>query len=536
MTMNPTLARPDAVRTALSDRTRFQAIALLISLSGQAILLVLMLHATNGVLNYTLDDPYIHLALAEHLVDGHYGINVGENASPSSSILYPFLVAAGLLLGLGQYAPLGLNIIGALGCAWLLSGLLWDALGKSTSGRVPMIGIFALPFLLLSINGYALGFTGMEHTLHIWASLAIIHGLIAMGRNGAAPLFLLVACVVAPLLRFEGVALSGAALIAIGLHGHWRSASATGALIVALFTTYVTVMLSLGLPPMPSSVMVKSGPTAAVVASRFDAIAFELLYGLKSSLTNRQGVILAGLIVLALLGTIKGDRSATSRSVAYVAIAAGAAHLLVGRYDWFFRYEVYIIATLIAANLHIWAPVLGAAKRRIATPALLILVLPIMGYTYFVGTTLTPSAARNIYEQQFQMHRFSTEYFVEPVAVVDLGWVAYDNPSYVLDLWGLGNEEARQAYRTEGRTPAPLRRLTQKAGVSYVMLFEEVFPDGLPAEWCLIGQLDTPVVTSSHGTVEFFLIDPAKEEEMRSAIHAFAATLPERVSLETFGC
>lgn len=59
---------------------------------------------------YTLDDPYIHLSLAENLLRGHYGVNLDEVASPSSSILYPFLLAC------------------ALGEAWLISGFFWDAL------------------------------------------------------------------------------------------------------------------------------------------------------------------------------------------------------------------------------------------------------------------------------------------------------------------------------------------------------------------------------------------------------------------------
>mgnify|MGYP001017862235 CR=1 FL=1 len=50
-----------------------------------------------GFFFYTLDDPYIHLALAENILRGHYGINLDEPSSPSSSIVYPFLVAATML-------------------------------------------------------------------------------------------------------------------------------------------------------------------------------------------------------------------------------------------------------------------------------------------------------------------------------------------------------------------------------------------------------------------------------------------------------
>jgi hypothetical protein len=61
--------------------------------------LVLVLRAIGGAFGFSLDDPYIHLALASHILDGHYGINPNEAAAPSSSILFPFLVATLLKLG-----------------------------------------------------------------------------------------------------------------------------------------------------------------------------------------------------------------------------------------------------------------------------------------------------------------------------------------------------------------------------------------------------------------------------------------------------
>jgi hypothetical protein len=40
---------------------------------------------------------------------------------------------------------------------------------------------------------------------------------------------------------------------------------------------------------------------------------------------------------------------------------------------------------------------------------------------------------------------------------------------------GLGSETARQLFSAEGRTPGPIRRMTTDAGVTYAMLYEEVF-------------------------------------------------------------
>jgi hypothetical protein len=114
--------------------------------------------------------------------------------------------------------------------------------------------------------------------------------------------------------------------------------------------------------------------------------------------------------------------------------------------------------------------------------------------------------------------------------------VTYRNDEYVLDLWGLGSEIPRQLFNPEGRTPRPIRRMTTDAGVTYAMLYEEVFDDGLPPEWRLIAQLSTSQVTASFGTVEFFLIDPDKEDLMRSTLQAFAPTLPDASTIAVFDC
>ncbi|MEL6611591.1 MAG: hypothetical protein AAFQ53_05825, partial [Bacteroidota bacterium] len=58
-----------------------------------------VLTVTDGDFVYPLDDPYIHLAVAENLTQGHYGLNLAEPSSPASSVVWPGLLALGLALG-----------------------------------------------------------------------------------------------------------------------------------------------------------------------------------------------------------------------------------------------------------------------------------------------------------------------------------------------------------------------------------------------------------------------------------------------------
>ncbi len=88
--------------------------AYVIFLVSFIMLLSLSLILTDGNLIYSLDDPYIHLALAENILKGHYGVNLSEFSSPSSSILWPFLLAP--FQAIDEYAvtPLILNFFSAL--------------------------------------------------------------------------------------------------------------------------------------------------------------------------------------------------------------------------------------------------------------------------------------------------------------------------------------------------------------------------------------------------------------------------------------
>ena len=59
------------------------ALALCAGLVFPALLAIAAVLAGNGgAFAYPLDGPYIHLALAEQILHGHYGLNPGEPASP----------------------------------------------------------------------------------------------------------------------------------------------------------------------------------------------------------------------------------------------------------------------------------------------------------------------------------------------------------------------------------------------------------------------------------------------------------------------
>ena len=97
----------------------YVGIAFLVCLILIEFVSIMMLN--NGLLVYTLDDPYIHLALAENIKQGHYGINIGEFSAPSSSALWPFILAP---FSSYPYSAFFLNVVSAIASIIVLVKIL----------------------------------------------------------------------------------------------------------------------------------------------------------------------------------------------------------------------------------------------------------------------------------------------------------------------------------------------------------------------------------------------------------------------------
>jgi hypothetical protein len=161
---------------------------------------------SDGHLVYTLDDPYIHLAVAENILQGGYGVNENHFSSPSSSILFPLLLAGTEFIGLGTWGPLAINLL-AMGAAVFTLGLL---LTRHVLPDTDISLSFALPgglAIAACMNAWGLPMTGMEHSLHVLGAVLFVLGFAEMERHKRVTWWLLVSIVAMPLLRFEGLAL-----------------------------------------------------------------------------------------------------------------------------------------------------------------------------------------------------------------------------------------------------------------------------------------------------------------------------------------
>ncbi|WP_122665366.1 hypothetical protein [Pseudomonas viridiflava] len=462
------------------------------------VFLVLATLAINGgMLMYTLDDPYIHIDLAKRIFSGHYGINPGEYSAPSSSILWPFLLAPFTPLGnFMLWVPLLLNI----GFSFLTCSLFNRLLPEiSLVHRLCILGGW-----FLATNFYGLMFNGMEHCLQIFLVTVIALGVLRkefyseqVTRNGVY-----LAILVLPLVRYEGLAVSLPVLLYLLCKGERLRPLMCGALLVSAVALFSLFLARLGVGYLPSSVIAKSD-TSGLSSIAMNAIGQFEKYG---------WIIVALLVMCAFMPNRK--------LLIMLLVTVTALHALFGKNGWFGRYEIYWLTFLGVFFLHLCITHLKARST-----AIIFALLP-LAFAQLVYTTLsTPLASAAVYNQQYPMSQVAQR-LNAPVAVNDLGLVALNSRQYVLDLWGLGNLEALKLRKTETGS-GWIKDLMDRKNVHYAFIYEEWFPER-PDNWIKVGELQmhVPKIATAFNHVAFYATDEVSAQTLKDVMQTYALEQP----------
>lgn len=460
------------------------------------LVLSFILYATHGHFTYTLDDPYIHIALAKNIWLGTYGINLGEPSAPSSSILWPFLLApCSSLGGLLEYMPLAIN----MGC---LCALVYVIDLMFADVKFPLRLLFAF-LILFSLNAYGLVFTGMEHSLQILLIALILLPFLKKNQSfsgqATTPAYAIAALILLPLIRYEGLAISMPMLGYLFLKGERGEASLAMGLLMSLVLGFSLFLHAKGLGFLPSSVLAKSGYSTG-------------LYSVVGNLLDnfRKYGFLTIPIAIILTGFWRKDRLWF-----WVILCATLLHFLFGKAGWFGRYEVYFLLFILLIGLRI---LINSGMNWF--PAML--CLPITFYSLAIPIIQTPLAASNIYNQQAKMAMIANK-LGEPVAVNDLGLMAWRSGRYILDLWGLGSIEALHD-RLSQNSPDWINLLMAKKSVKYAFIYDNWFKQK-PANWIKVGGLflNQTLITPGADTVALYAADSASADKLRAVLTPFMA-------------
>jgi hypothetical protein len=486
-----------------------------------------------GKFVYSLDDPYIHLALSERIAGGTYGINPGEPAAPSSSMLWPFLLAPFAAFSFFEYIPLIFNLLLTFAALFVYAQIARLAFTQLPLPFAEAGAAWLAVFLIPATNLVGLAFTGMEHSLQVFLCALIVLGLVSTLRSGSAPRWLAPVLVFAPWVRYECLAIVVPAVIILYLCRQRNTALISLFLTLAGLAAFSILLHSAGLGWVPASILAKFRFSEPLAGG--GALPQLIIEHIRHNLFLPQGITLA-VVGGGMLWRTLAQRA--NRLLGAFGAVAILFHLAGGQFGWWDRYEVYIVTTtlllLVVINGDWLAAMVSRVPPRLVIGILLVLSLP-TGILYTINFLHTPVASANIYEQQYQMHRFVLEYLHAPVAVNDLGWVAFRNPNYVLDLWGLASSEAL-ADRTGNTWDTQwMERLTRQHHVQLVMVYDTWF-HRLPQDWILLARLHLgwPKASAGGDTVSFYALDPSLAPELLRKLQEFQTTLPQGVRLELY--
>lgn len=505
---------------------RLATLAALTYLALATCLFFAILNRNGGQFTYALDDPYIHLALSEGIAHGHYGINPGEPASPSSSVLWPFLLAIFGRCSWQVYVPLGLNLLAGVAAAVLIGAAVarWAGPPATESANTERWrrGISVVGLIFIG-NLLGLTFVGMEHTLQVLLAGIGAWGLIDCLRGRQIPRWVLICTAVAPMVRYENLAITAA--LALALLG-WRQRGRAAALVAASLAPLLLFSLflhHLGLPWLPTSVLVKG--RMATSGASLERHGLTLAETAASETFAEPHRLLLLLLFLTLAALAWGERDRVRRFALGGAALATGLHLAIGRFHWFHRYEVYAVFFSALVILHV------AHERERGLLGWYVLGLLGCSFLYVQAFEDVPRSAGDVYREQYQMHRFVTEFYDGNFAVNDLGLVSYRRQpgTYVLDLWGLGSEEAA---RQRNKSTAWLDAVTRAHHVDLVMDYALWFSPP-PRQWRLLGEvcLEKLPVALGDPCVNYYATDPETSPDLQEQFDDFARTMPPGVTV-----
>ena len=475
---------------------------------------------TEGVFVYPLDDPYIHLSMAEQMVAGGYGVNAGEYASADSSLLFPVLLMPFSGTAFHAYLPLVYNAAGLLFSLVLLAKITFEA-GLAARKRVLIPLLIAAP---IALNFQGLALLGMEHMLHVATVLMALLGLMRWLKTDRINALLILAILLGPLLRYEGLGLSLVLSAAIFLSGRKTIGFALmlGAALPLL--AFGLWLQSLGLSALPNSVLAK----APIVKS--DASALWLI--LSSNFSTHGNPIFA-LFFIALSAVLSAlafwkwsDRPL--RVIALVAAAMAFGHAIFGKFGWSDRYEIY---ALTFACLSLIVVLLRAIPRlRVLSVAFLGVMSGLLVYGSFLPLAAAYGPA-NIYAQQWQMAKY-VQAWDAPVLANDIGLVSYNNPNKIVDLYGLASKEALEARR--GQAPAGWpNRMAETENAGMALIYDGWLAQYLAPGWVPVAYLDRNLpVTVLPRRVTIYATSAEMVEPVIALMAGFSGSLPPYATLE----
>lgn len=484
--------------------------------------MVLMVVLSGSPFTYPLDDTYIHLAVARTLADvGVWGLQGADPAAASSSPVFACLLALVRLL-FGEFgflwAPLWINAI-FMG----LTVMLWGRILEGHPHRFIFLGVLSLAIPLPVI-----GFLGMEHSLQVFITTALLwiasQAIAENRRDKGASWGIFFLSAIAVGVRYESLAI---VLPLVGftlLRRQWWIA-------VALVLGSILPILGFGLLwiqnggwMLPNPVMIK--PLTHVQGMGFTKYVVSFF---SNAFAHASGLM----TVAVLIATVTGLSSNARRRFDVVlndwrwifgstVVFAAMAQLIFGKVGWLYRYEAWLVGLAALSIASTW----GNSQRR-STVYLTLSLLFLFGV---VRAGFSMKMAVQAPFDRWLEHATPADFVLknyanQTIVANDIGHLAWASPSTrVLDLYGLANNESASMRVTKRTTPDAIMAwsLKEKASIAIVQICWPEVSRNLPDEWRLVAVWRIPrnVVFNDYN-IGFFSVGEENFAELNKNLHNF---------------
>ena len=477
---------------------------------------------------YNLDDPYISIGLAKNIALGHYGLSLEEFSSPSSSIIWPFLLAPFSFLPQFDLVPLFLNIFFSFLSLLILEKCLIASFANNYKKYQIYCSISLVAFSIgLNLVGTAI--TGLEHSLQTLIVITCAYGIISFFRDGSIRSWFILAIFLSPLVRYELFSICTICCVLIFFRGKKLSA-----VIIFLLSIITPVIFSLflkenGLSYLPNSVLVKM------------FIQKHLSIPILTNIMYDSGTVLFFFILISVYN-LYGRHLNKEEKILVISVVAIICGQMVFGNNSMARYSVYTLAfsipILIFANRKLIKKYFSNGNKFVESLRIFVGILCCLFPFAYSGFYNSPIASRTTHLQQHQMTAFVRDFYKQPVAVNDIGYINFYQKNYVLDLVGLDNEQTRKFVMFEdhrfGNNWMELH--VKKHNIGLAMIYSDWFGGYIPLSWKLLGSLCIPKHVSfpykdAWRCVDFYSTQPENNARVLSLMKEFSKTLPKDVEM-----
>jgi len=357
------------------------------------------------------------------------------------------------------------------------------------------------------------------------------------------PLKILLFAVLVTTIRYEGLFLIGIACALLLVYKRFFAAFTLVIISLTPLLIFGIISLSHGNYFLPNSVLVKSDSFnySNLLQIVYDIVFDKLVFarnGMAALATQRLLIILPLLYLF-----FKKHLRPSYFFVLIFLFVATIFQLSFASTGYLYRYEAYLFFCLMIILPLIFYKYGRQVLHQLDSFISKVLSLSLVFFLFFpivlrsiAALDKTSQACINIYDQQYQMAMFTKQYYNQsPVALNDIGAVAYYTKSRIVDLWGLANIAVTKSKREHFWTPDFLDSLCRADKVQMAVVYDSWFPDSLTKKWSKAAtwQIQRNVICGD-SIVSFYTLAPSSKNILQQRLKSFEPQLPVSVVVKYY--